>query len=398
MENMNWEDDLPEGLEFKEEYMAQAFEMYDAEKKKRKKRLFIWFFTSVLAATFVAAGTIAWMQTHKSRPALAQQRGDRSAQTVSAQRPASSQDKPTLDASVHAASGGDTLVAGQKTARSEMRRKRRENPDGVGHILPNDTLRQLETTQRRERVDALPFFSGYTVENPLDKTHIIQQLVAKADSSRGTSETSGVTYHALLGTNTLFGIEAQRGQFKLQEALGVEVVVPLRHQWQFSFQTEYFGISQVDYRQYIGANDTEDPSRTYFTKTALSYLSVIPKIAYRRNRHAFSVGLGGEFLLPFSSTKFGAREFTSAEVATNGTDLYDAFKRVNAHAQLGYSFAVTPYFQVHAAYVFGFTDVTVNSPINTAFDRNSRLHLGIKLKLNHAWTQDSFRFSDRSSK
>ena len=46
--NNQQNDSIPEGLEFNESYMAQAFEMYDAAKKSRKRRLFIWFWRSSL--------------------------------------------------------------------------------------------------------------------------------------------------------------------------------------------------------------------------------------------------------------------------------------------------------------------------------------------------------------
>ena len=48
---------IPEGLEFNESYMQDAFAMYDAEKQKRKRLLLIWWiFSSTGFAALMLTG------------------------------------------------------------------------------------------------------------------------------------------------------------------------------------------------------------------------------------------------------------------------------------------------------------------------------------------------------
>lgn len=379
MEEFNWEDNIPEGLEFKEEYMTQAFEMYDAAKNKRKKRFFIWFFTSALAGTLITIGVFGYLRPSTEKTFIS--KNEQSNQQVAEEQTSRSESKienSEVKSNQKEQVKEEAILKGN-TFNSLKRTKRKTNKT---KIEKNQSNSDYSSNSQRESIQNLALFGENQLDNPLGKSLVIKNLVARFDSVNKLNVEPKMEIYAVLVTNTLFGIEAQRGKLKLQEALGFEVNLPLKNNWRMALQAEYYGISQVDYRQYIGANETQDPSRTYFTKTALSYLSATPKLSYRFRRHEFSVGLGGEFLLPFSSTKYGTKEFTSADVEAQGKDLYSAFKRFNGHAQIGYSFSVKPYLLLHTSYTYGFTDVTINSPINTAFDRNSRLQLGVKLKLN----------------
>ncbi|ASS49638.1 MAG: hypothetical protein A3D31_01975 [Candidatus Fluviicola riflensis] len=434
-------DSIPEGLEFNESYMTQAFEMYDAAKKSRKKRrLFIWFWRSSLGFAAVAGISIAVYYGTQDRkvPAESKQQvvrqteetgasektdrvaeqersavsradnrtGDHSQKVATTQATTSGVSSSSITSTADA-----TIKSNRKTIKSRKSTGRKQGgktpvvseTGSAGRFLvsllsstDSPIFEIADATDRSNSINASASAGDSTnlsqqTDNtlqPKDSTEVADSTLANTIPS-GTDtakvlpfiNTSNHHIYMNLGVNTLFGIAELQNQFTMRESIGLGYDYTINTRYFFSLNAEYHSISKISYYRYIGENTKNISSSTYFTKTTLKYISIDPKIGvYLGKRHHVTLGAGLEFLLKDSDPGFEVKGYADEGSQTSG-DYYSRFSPVNFYAGVGYGFRFSKNASLFATYHYGFSDLIRNSEANTTFDRNSRLQLLLRVKL-----------------
>ncbi|MES2555825.1 MAG: hypothetical protein V4604_06730 [Bacteroidota bacterium] len=430
-------DSIPEGLEFNESYMTQAFEMYDAAKKSRKRRLFIWFWRSSLGFAAVAGISIAVFygtQEHtipgqnkqqtirQITGASTSEKADRTAgQEQSADSRADNQTgNHSQKVSTQTTTSGVSSNTSTVDARTNNNRKTIKNRKSTGRktgreipVVPetasagrflvsllssaNSPLSEMTTgTDRFPAINASTPASDSTAlsqnsTNPLqpqDSTEVADSALANTvplgiDTTNVLPFINKSNHHIYmnLGVNTLFGIAELQNQFTMRESIGLGYDYTINKRYFFSLNAEYHSISKINYYRYIGENTKNITSSTYFTKTTLKYISIDPKIGiYLGKRHHVTLGAGLDFLLKDNDPGYEVKGYADDGSKTSG-DYYSTFNPVSFYTGIGYGFRFSKNTSLFATYHYGFSDVIRNSESNSTFDRNSRLQLLLRVKL-----------------
>lgn len=423
-------DSIPEGLEFNESYMTQAFEMYDAAKKSRKRRLFIWFWRSSLGFAAVAGISIAvFYGTQKQElPGGSKQQIIRQTAGTNTPEKADRASKQVQHANNHSQQRGTTesssktpVADAKVNSNSNSNRKTIKGRQSTGTKTVNDTpvvsesgsagrflvsLLSLTNSPLSEIAAGTDRFQTVRPSKPgIDSTDLKQQAVNSlqpqdssevADSVLSANtiplatdtikkplfvNTSNHHIYMNLGVNTLFGISELQNSFTMRESIGLGYDYSINTRYFFSLNAEYHSISKINYYRYIGANTKSVSSSTYFTKTTLKYLSIDPKIGVSLGkRHQLTLGAGFEYLLKDNDPGYEVKGYADEGTTASG-DYYSTFNRVNYYASIGYGFRLSKSASLLATYHYGFSDAIKNSESNNTFDRNSRLQLLLRVKL-----------------
>lgn len=418
-------DSIPEGLEFNESYMNQAFEMYDAAKKSRKRRLFIWFWRSSLGfAAIVGISVGIYFATRADAPTTQQ---TPKAATQSSHRQSVESAKST--------NGNVILEQGQTNAQQQPltasatspesnrvsnNNNNNNNRNGGSQHGTAGTFSGKPGSEKVEPVTAGRFLTAllHGSKTPLaNASATANRLMAQtgtpaapdsvnvnqtpknptiADSTTATTapvaidsaslrypfvNTSNHHIYLNMGVNTLFGISELKNSFNMRESFGLGYDYSFGKRYVFSLNAEYHTISKINYYRYIGENEKSLTSSTYFTKTTLKFLTIAPKIGVTfGKRHTATVGAGFEYLMNGNDPKYLVRDYAN-ETPADGSDYYSTFNRFNFYAGVGYGLRISKSTSLFATYHYGFSDVIKNTPENDAFDRNSRLQLMLRVKL-----------------
>lgn len=433
-------DPIPEGLEFNESYMQSAFALYDAEKQKRKRRLLIWWITSAVGfASVLLIGLYFFtkgetsestdQQLSRNKQVPTQPVPDHQQQsTLTGQSrgektdPAGvSKDQSTTDRA--AVSGKNPspalsdLTSGTRThqtrnnvilkSRGKQHAKERittgkkpdrsttgspiTNPSGNPGSLPGGRNEPAKTAKSDPSIlfdavslpareaacafpDSTPELPPYS-SAPADVSHVIPAVE--------TPERKHQLFMNL-GVNTLFGMKELQHRVTFRESIGISYNYRLNPKIAIGAGLHYHSISRISYKRIVGDTLKSDKTTTILNKTTLNYISFLPQVSYAIGRkHQITAGFGIEYLLVDPSERYQIQNYTKEEPKrTNSKLYYSTFNQFNFSASLGYSYQFSPFMSAEASYHFGFTDITINNGYNNnAFDRNSRLYLGLKIKL-----------------
>lgn len=403
------EDLVPEGLEFNESYMEQAFAMYDAEKESRKRRLLFWWFSASGVFIVVAALTVvAYFGGSEER---------------------TTQKTKTIARSVHVADGKKTNrstapsnSAGQTVFRNTQKTMVPERNSSFGlrdnsvtaflfpsksnsngkteiksqPVLPESSVNRnypVKTTGK-SRVNKL--LNGLraeskktvaTVELSIDST-AVQQLALRCDSIKKQRLDSLKMKHYLylsMGGNLLFGLSDLTGGLHVRETFGLGYNYSFSRRFYTGLAVEYHSVSRIDYNRYVGASYENNPTQTYTLKTTLNYISITPSIGMKLNdRNRLTLGFGMDYLLPDAEQRLSTRELAVDKNTVNkysGEDYYNVFRRFNYGVSLGYQLRLTRFVDLSMSYTCGLTDITKNTYSNEAVNRNSRLQLALRFRM-----------------
>lgn len=425
MEDLNQKehDPIPEGLEFQESYMQSAFAMYDAEKEKRKRRLLIWWITSAVGFASVlliglylfSKGELAGKPDRKgTSTGTIQKQLPETNQTTASETGTSSAELPaTIRVKNQAATA--TPFSGTTASRTGFSNRSTIVRNGKYPVSTTPGTSDAKTGTKPESTPKETGFQAVSSGKPgnsesgsiAPKTPEASsiaffdpvQLPARAvtwdqvDSIRTLPETDlksvteiPLSRHQLymnLGVNTLFGMKELQHRFTLRESIGLSYHYRINSQIAIGAGMEYHSISRISYKRMIGDTLNSDKTTTILNKTTLNYISFLPQVSYSPWRnHCFTAGFGIEYLLTDVGERYEIENYTKEVPKRSNSKLYySTFNRFNFSASLGYSYQFSPFMSVQAAYYFGFTDITINNGYNSTFDRNSRLHLGLKIKL-----------------
>lgn len=429
-------DPIPEGLEFNESYMHDAFAMYDAEKRKRKRRLLIWWITSALGfSSVLLIGIFFFTRGEAENHSNKQNTSD---SKVLAQQFSADSDSVAEkhDQKVEPKSGDESSVSGTdqnqttnastlksrfnknlKTAKADrlvnsgsaFKKNRsidpttdksiREKP-GNNQKIPTDLPFSNETTPgntlQHETDGIAESVLSKTAPEPIHLPFKPAVLAFVGDSAAKipahdqqmplqAAENDTRKHHVFLnlGVNTLFGMKELQNRATFRESIGVSYNYRINPKLSIGAGMDYHSISRISYKRKIGDTTNSDKTTTILNKTTLNYISFSPQIQYHfLPKHTLTAGFGIEYLLVDPGERYEIDNYTQeTPKRTNSKLYYSTFNRFNFSASLGYTYQFSRFMAVHASYYYGFTDITINTDFNKTFDRNSRLQIGLKIKL-----------------
>ncbi|MNU81941.1 hypothetical protein D3C71_716170 [compost metagenome] len=432
-------DPIPEGLEFNESYMQDAFALYDAEKQKRKRRILIWWLTSAMGFASILLVGLYFFTNGKSSDSA--DKKTRPEKTVSAQNVPVKNAAPSLaskdqinktsatanDNSYHPAKNDETYSKKIRTAQAVSTGMQNKSMEHKTQEVPKKSRHSLKT--KRGYKNTLPDFKtgnnsqSHEVNNPSERltTQTIvpdgsdkpveidssqyqnladlpskpallafnQDSVSKPviDSLNNFPQTEvEPRKHQLflnLGVNTIFGIKELQNRFVFRESIGLSYHYRLSQKIGIGVGLEYHSIPRISYRRIVGDTTNSDKTTTTLNKTTLNYISLFPQMTYQLwDKHKVTAGFGIEYLLTDPGERYEIENYTDeSPKRTNSKLYYSTFNRFNFSVSIGYVYQFSRFMSVQALYHYGFTDITKNTSFNKTFDRNSRLQLGLKIKL-----------------
>jgi hypothetical protein len=428
-------DPIPEGLEFNESYMHDAFAMYDAEKSKRKRRLLIWWITSALGFSCVLLTGIFFFtreetevhskkQNTSDKKAFAQQlsvhsdavvekqdqkadpkNGDASSVSGTAQKQTTNTStlKSRFSKNLNTAktdrlvNSGSAFKKNRRTGPTADKNIQEKSGNSI-HTSTDAAVSDDATSENKfqHETNEIPHSAAEPAAEPIDLPLKPAMLAFADDSTSGlpahdqplplqAAENDTRKHHVFLnlGINTLFGMKELKNKATFRESIGVSYNYRINPKLSIGAGFEYHSISRVSYKRKIGDTTNSDKTTTILNKTTLNYISFAPQIQYHfLPNHAITAGFGIEYLLVDPGERYEIDNYTQeTPKRTNSKLYYSTFNRFNFSASLGYTYQFSRFMAVHASYYYGFTDITINTDFNKTFDRNSRLQVGLKIKL-----------------
>lgn len=449
-------DPIPEGLEFNESYMQDAFAMYDAEKEKQRRRILIWWLTSALGfASILLVGIYFLSKGESSETADQKATSEKklSAQNVQLKNPVSSDGNKnrigtistTADSNMNQ-HGTNGIHSKKKTATKFVSTVSQKNNPAIENerkqsFRHKQALAQSEVSgksrnslkNKRPRTKIVAAFETETERtNRIDETNTLAPTSADLTSQPAVTDdqskrveidssyypdldnlpskpallafnqdsVSERTIDSLrsslqkeveprkhqlflnLGVNTMFGMKELQHRVIFKESIGLSYNYQLSRKIGIGVGLEYHSIPRISYRRIV--SDTTNLSKTtILNKTTLNYISLLPQVNFQLwPHHKVTAGLGIEYLLVDPSERYEIENYTDeSPKRTNSKLYYSTFHRFNFSVSVGYVYQFSRFMSVQALYHFGFTDITKNNGFNQTFDRNSRLQLGVKIKL-----------------
>ncbi|MNJ97426.1 hypothetical protein D3C87_151720 [compost metagenome] len=448
-------DPIPEGLEFNESYMQDAFALYDAEKQKQRRRILIWWLTSALGfASILLVGIYFLSKGDASNSADKKATTEKmiSAQNSSAKNSISSNGiknqggtiSTTADSNMNH-HGNDGLHSKKKTttrflsaaankndhvfenkkkqsfrhkqtlAQFKVSRKssnsfKNKNPrtkivtdfktEGMNRITETDSISPVSASltthptvpdnpnekveidsNRYLDLDNLPSKPALLAFN---RDSISKQTIDSLSSSLQTEvEPRKHQLFLNLGVNTMFGMKELQHRVIFKESIGLSYNYQLSRKIGIGVGLEYHSIPRISYRRIVGDTTNSSKTTTILNKTTLNYISLFPQVNFQLwPHHKVTAGLGIEYLLVDPSERYEIENYTDeSPKRTNSKLYYSTFNRFNFSVSIGYVYQFSRFMSIQALYHYGFTDITKNNSFNKTFDRNSRLQLGLKIKL-----------------
>lgn len=419
-------DPIPEGLEFNESYMQDAFALYDAEKSKRKRRLIIWWITSTLGfACVLLMGITAftkWEPSGKKRVSdkhTVVQRLSVNSAFGTGYNSQSGKVKNTNNEIPEITGSTQTHAKNTSTVRSlsdKLKTKttvvlkpgrvtqKKQGGKTARNLSPTTNPDQVQDDYRlstdSNSLGVIPQRSNETVKTdsiirlePLDLTLRPALLACAHDSTLLLPakdplqpEEAEIRRHQVymnLGVNTLFGMKELKNRVTFRESIGISYNYQIAPKITIGAGLEYHSISRISFKRIIGDTTNSDNTTTTLNKTTLNYISFLPQVHYQLwPHHKITAGFGIEYLLRDPGERYEIENYTQEnQKRTNSKLYYSTFNRFNFSVSLGYVYQFSRFMSIQASYHYGFTDITINNNFNKTFDRNSRLQIGLKIKL-----------------
>lgn len=420
-------DPIPEGLEFNESYMQEAFVMYDAAKQKRKRRLIIWWLTSSTGlAAILLVGLIYWNNDSPkhangknlsplAKPTYATIKATLEHQTPLKKSSSSIQNEEDYNNQITNSDKQNKALKKDAKREKQLLNQPKKTRQAKQETVVKYTVKKQKTFNHLSRkkggdtlIDHSNENSVLLSERPIGKSILgalmnmhqsFDSLISKSiiaqpiDSSTALSNNNhphevpiDFRKHQLymnLGVNTLFGMKELQQRVTFRESIGISYHNQNRPKWSIGAGFEYHSISRISYKRKVGDTLNVDNTTTILNKTTLNYIGFSPEVRYQLGaKHQFTAGLGIDYLLTDPGERYEIQNYTDEEPKRSSSQLYySTFNRFNFSASLGYSYQFSKFMSAHALYHFGFTDITKNNGLNTTMDRNSRLQFVLKIRL-----------------
>lgn len=449
-------DPIPEGLEFNESYMQDAFALYDAEKQKQRRRILIWWLTSALGFASILLVGIYFLSKGDASETADQKAAagkNLSAQNLSLKNPDSSDRSNNQTGTISTTAdsnpnqqGNNEMLSKKRTTTKFVSSVSQKNDPAIENkskqnFRAEQALTQFKvpgksrssfTTKRVEKGN-IPSSNNTLNENSVDETsktpdparplalNVISpdntDQIAETDSSHypdlnnlpskpallafNEDSISERTINSLggslqkeveplkhqlflnLGVNTMFGMKELQHRVIFKESIGLSYNYQVSRKIGIGVGMEYHAIPRISYRRIVGDTNNSSKTTTILNKTTLNYISLFPQVNFQLwPHHKLTAGLGIEYLLVDPGERYEIDNYTDeSPKRTNSKLYYSTFNRFNFSISVGYVYQFSRFMSVQALYHYGFTDITKSNGFNQTFDRNSRLQLGVKIKL-----------------
>ena len=449
-------DPIPEGLEFNESYMQDAFALYDAEKQKQRRRILIWWLTSALGFASILLVGIYFLSKGDASETADQKAAagkNLSAQNLSLKNPDSSDRSNNQTGTISTTAdsnpnqqGNNEMLSKKRTTTKFVSSVSQKNDPAIENkskqnFRAEQALTQFKvpvksrssfTTKRVEKGN-IPSSNNTLNENSVDETsktpdpiHPPALTVISPDASDKIMATDSSHYpdlnnlpskpaltafnqdsvakrtidslsifpqaevqprkHQLLlnlGVNTMFGMKELQHRVIFKESIGLSYNYQVSRKVGIGIGMEYHAIPRISYRRIVGDTNNSSKTTTILNKTTLNYISLFPQVNFQLwPHHKLTAGLGIEYLLVDPGERYEIDNYTDeSPKRTNSKLYYSTFNRFNFSISVGYVYQFSRFMSVQALYHYGFTDITKSNGFNQTFDRNSRLQLGVKIKL-----------------
>lgn len=424
---MNTNNDyIPEGLEFREEFMHQAFEMYDAEKKKRKKRII--FFLSIFSVLSCIAVILFYSatqtdltkhisQTKNTTPNRIENKPtthtNSSITTVTSIPPNNSKkEAPTTIQS----SFSNLLKTPVQIKSSTINHIESDSKDYIEKIVeqkvientPNlsTTIPKIEIGAEENTLIAIDP-KGTTNEKDVIKTQEIDNPMIDSTTTVTTQNENIPAiidpadpknffiykthqFWANTGLNALYNYSTNQHKLNSDYSFGLGYTYNNHSKISVGGSVEFYSVSNM-----IGAVEIIDKiygfrasyRHTSISTQSLQYTSIKPHLVYTIwNRHQINLAYNLD-VLTSSKNKITSSEtfsdYTKDYGTISGRNYNQGYKRFNHAVSFGYICNLTNRFAIGCSYNYGLTDITKNTFFtNLSFDRNSRMLFYLKVNIN----------------
>jgi hypothetical protein len=395
---------IPEGLEFKEEYMVSAFDLYDqAMQKKKKRRFFIILFVfsaiglSLLPLLidnrldldeFVYKSTVNVDSLNKKRRSTETAVGGKTEgeKTEVTGKLASSQETLSTSANTKGISrqskarplapeGTDfTSVVEQDaddkpTTGSEMQTLAETGKGDSTHPeneSPVSTFEGIASLTPRSNSAPLHFNTALD-SNELEIDHSFHSLgIRRRDYAKNAIVVG-------LGFNTLFSLQDNKKPYLMKESITLGYQRRFSSRFSANLNAEYYSTNRVD------LSDPADLSNDFsiLSGIPLTYFVFSTGANWRlnpKNELTFTLGMD------HASTNFYSY-FRNAEEKSSYLEASEKLRKNNYFVSLGYRYSLSSVTSVYVNYKYGFHDAIINFADKNFFDRNSRLQVVMEFKL-----------------
>ena len=412
---------IPEGLEFREEYMHAALSGY-----RRQKRVILWKRLSVAAVIALISGASILMLNKEETNNL-QTQTSQSEQTINPiedkndssstidlehdegalnknrQSPAVESSEATQDLSSKAVDKGDPMSSGVglpgqlSTSDSKIHTRVNNSNRKVGKALENEHIiepatqedinYQLSNTMLEENQALQDFsapidiayipFESFQFNRTLERNHPLPELPV-----------SKWSLYASVGAKLWADYGFGSGPSKVDPIVGIGIDYKWRKKMSVCLSGHFFTVSGIaaPYVSTLRAYAEGFRETTYSYHTDRFYHTGISAGAVYRLSKKHSVGLlfDSNVLLTAdnrietgSASSFETR--TSSEVNARG--YVQGFRKIQHSICLSYEYALGKNKSIGMAYRQGLTDVTINSYFGDTKNRNSMLSLYFNVKL-----------------
>lgn len=406
---------IPEGLEFREEYMQQALDMYEeAKKEKRKKRILFWFWRAGIIFTGISLGYLILQTTiidrSKKETGIVKSRSkalkddspekshgkkelvfstnERQHRATKRQSGKSSENlknsSPTLFPKLKASSQPSDHTYNLSFIRDAYDSKKRNQTAPFTNIKAIETISSASANENEKYIAqkfSFPKDSGIVASNSVELTDSISSVNPENKEtpkqiedpiSLQSFKKHGVYLSA--GITMPFGYSVNSSFAKIRENLCLSYRYLTNGKIGLDASFSSFSIGKVSAYQTIEkSSSTELNVRT----KSLQYLSLSGEMVYYLSSwYVVTSGFGFEMLLPTVSNEL---QKTSVNVLSqDGTN--DSFRKVNNFLVIGNEITLRKSLSIVVSYQVGLSDVTKNTPLNNTKDKNSRLIVGIKYR------------------
>jgi len=445
--NKHIPDDLfiPEGLEFREEYLQSAMQMYQRERRKA-----LWFkrFVFVCVVVLLVTGVFVWTSQNQSavheQSAISNsyQKDDlvSSSEKKSLQEESSlnKKDKSGTPLNIQEVSEQRTrnkTIATNEKLSSQITSKRNalsaeandhggslssgsglpdQQPQGIAQVgNPTDSSVSKPSTHSVQETTDEPILSSTSdsnaainAENSLETTIpivIYKKINYRTPSYFETSTTSGIAASNPIKTSAVnnfkpylivgiipitdFGLKYSR--FKLNPYIALGVDKRLGNGWKTAVDARYYFVSGLShpltFEQTTYGLGFETNSTTIYTNR-LHYAGLNVALQKKIKSHQFTLGYGIDYLITGQNEIEESITSTFAEVTSKSNASTKGyvlgFRNFNHSFSLGYDYWLGRNKALGFSYQYGLTDISRNEYFKDAtINRNSMLTVRLKMYL-----------------
>lgn len=388
----NEADFIPEGLEFKQEYMVNAFELYEKTLKRKKRRkifIFLFLFTliSINLFFYLNFSRLRFKEISlKSSFALNSLENEKKSFIKTYAYKKDSKLNQILKNNVSIIKHKNNLKV-KKSENKSINRKLLEkenfklNSDLRYFSLVNENSEVNNVDNSMEIISSLIYktnFNLFNFQNNIENCYLEslenQEKIVCDQFKFIKKEYAKNSIYFGIGFNSIFSLENNQKPFSMKESINVGYSHNFKNRWKLNSNFEYYITKRVNL---LDSTDVQN----YTFKTPLTYLVLSTGLTYQLNsKNEFSCNFGVDHSIKnYISFLRTQNENDNLEAYNN---MYiEKLRKNNYFISFGYKYAISSITSLNLNYKFGFNDAIKDFSNSNYFDRNSRLQLILEFKL-----------------